>query len=57
MSEATFWRMEAERHTKGKCPDHRPVLDEAIGWYCPACGAEAPPDAGPPAPAEAADVR
>ena len=28
------------------CPDHRPVPDSAVGWYCPACGAEAPPDGG-----------
>ena len=26
------------------CPDHRPVLDSAVGWYCPACGSDAPPD-------------
>ena len=26
-----------------RCPDHRPVLDLAVGWYCPACGAEASP--------------
>jgi hypothetical protein len=25
------------------CPDHRPVLDSAVGWYCPACGSDAPP--------------
>src|ERR1700737_1406011 len=40
--------------TERDCPDLRPVLDEAIGWYCPACGAEAPPDAGPPAPGKVA---
>lgn len=33
------------------CPDHRPVLDLAIGWYCPACGAEAAPDEAAPGPA------
>ncbi len=26
------------------CPDHRPVLDSAVGRYCPACGSDAPPD-------------
>jgi len=26
------------------CPDHRPVLDSAVGWYCPACGSDASPD-------------
>jgi hypothetical protein len=26
------------------CSDHRPVLDSAVGWYCPACGSDAPPD-------------
>jgi hypothetical protein len=35
-----------------ECPDHRPVLDSDIGWYCPACGAEAPPDSEAPGPAE-----
>ena len=25
------------------CPDHRPVLDDAHGWYCSACGSDAPP--------------
>jgi hypothetical protein len=25
------------------CPDHRPVLDSEAGWYCAACGSEAPP--------------
>ena len=33
------------------CPDHRPVLDADVGWYCAACGAEAPADAPAPAPA------
>ena len=32
------------------CPDHSPVLTEGIGWWCPACGAEALPDAGAPEP-------
>lgn len=35
-----------------RCPDHRPVLDTGVGWYCAACGAEAPPDAAAPGPAE-----
>jgi hypothetical protein len=26
-----------------KCPDHRPVLDSGVGWYCAACGSDAPP--------------
>jgi hypothetical protein len=26
-----------------KCPDHRPVLDSEAGWYCAACGSDAPP--------------
>ena len=25
------------------CPDHRPVLDSEVGWYCTACGSDAPP--------------
>jgi hypothetical protein len=25
------------------CPDHRPVLDSEAGWYCAACGSDAPP--------------
>jgi hypothetical protein len=27
------------------CPDHRPVLDSELGWYCAGCGSEAPPTA------------
>jgi hypothetical protein len=25
------------------CPDHRPVHDSAVGWYCAACGSDTPP--------------
>jgi hypothetical protein len=25
------------------CPDHRPVLDSGVGWYCATCGSDAPP--------------
>ena len=35
-----------EEAPSSACPDHRPVLDDAAGWYCPACGSGAPPDAG-----------
>ena len=28
---------------RGACPDHRPVLDSEVGWYCAACGSDAPP--------------
>jgi len=34
----------AQRGEPVACPDHRPVLDSAVGWYCPACGSDAPPD-------------
>ena len=37
--DATVARVDAllaER--RAACPDHRPVLDSDIGWYCPACG-------------------
>jgi hypothetical protein len=35
------------RHLRqAACPNHRPVLDDVVGWYCPACGSDAPPDAG-----------
>lgn len=27
------------------CPDHQPVHDSAAGWYCAACGSDAPPQA------------
>jgi hypothetical protein len=40
----------AEREEQ-QCPDHRPVLDMDAGWYCTACGAEAPPAAAAPGPA------
>lgn len=33
------------------CPDHRPIHEAPTGWYCAACGAEAPPDAAAPGPA------
>jgi hypothetical protein len=26
-----------------KCSDHWPVLDSEVGWYCAACGSDAPP--------------
>jgi hypothetical protein len=33
------WRAEL----RTPCPDHRPVLDSEAGWYCAACGSDAPP--------------
>jgi hypothetical protein len=32
------------------CPDHRPVHDFELGWYCACCGAEAPVGAAAPVP-------
>jgi len=37
--------MLAERRAAVACPDHRPVHDSELGWYCAACGSDAPPDA------------
>jgi hypothetical protein len=34
---------DAAEDTRARCPDHRPVWDSEVGWYCAACGSgEAP---------------
>lgn len=40
-SDVTIVRQGAE--ARAGCPDHRPVLDSVAGWYCAACGSDAPP--------------